>query len=358
MESEAQEMCLPEEDPAIFHFVIAFLYEGRYSPIKPIANALSMRLVSDGSAGDGSAGADISPDQDLDKGKGKDTSQESSDSGSDSDSSVLSNSSAESRRQGERRRRREERQRELARQKHPGQHRPGCNCQQCTGMSGPPCWNCGASRTPPPHGPLHPANMIVVEDARTRRGQRRRGPPPPPGSAGTTPPANPDPYGGGRIEGEDLRTWLMAYELNLDVYICANKFLMDDFKEAVAKSCVDMLETAGSDAAQPEVLRLCRKLYEGVSESDILLKRIFARVGFLQRLLWQRAAAETSDFLVSNPEVAALMLRETAARREEDHQGRHLPSMERSVFMPIPPNLYGRMVPPRGMPHHPPLRRW
>ncbi len=78
----------------------------------------------------------------------------------------------------------------------------------------------------------------------------------------TPPPAPPPPdaNGGDRITGEDLRTWLLAYELNLDVYICANKFLMDDFKREVARATVDMLETAGSDAAVPEVLRLCRKL--------------------------------------------------------------------------------------------------
>ncbi len=42
MENEAQSMDLPEEDPAIFHFIIAFLYEDRYVPIKPAAQALRM----------------------------------------------------------------------------------------------------------------------------------------------------------------------------------------------------------------------------------------------------------------------------------------------------------------------------
>jgi len=41
-ESETQSIDLPEEDPAIFHFIIAFLYEGRYDPIKPIASALCL----------------------------------------------------------------------------------------------------------------------------------------------------------------------------------------------------------------------------------------------------------------------------------------------------------------------------
>jgi len=29
-----------EEDPAVFSFVIAFLYEGRYEPIRPVASVL------------------------------------------------------------------------------------------------------------------------------------------------------------------------------------------------------------------------------------------------------------------------------------------------------------------------------
>lgn len=45
-EADTQSIELPEEDPAIFHFVIAFLYEGTYVPIKPIATALSMSLYS------------------------------------------------------------------------------------------------------------------------------------------------------------------------------------------------------------------------------------------------------------------------------------------------------------------------
>jgi hypothetical protein len=95
---------------------------------------------------------------------------------------------------------------------------------------------------------------------------------------------------------------------------------------------VDMLETAGTDAAQPSVLRLCRRLYEGVPESDPLLKMLFARVGFLQPVLWARASQETQDFLTNNPEVAAILLRETAARRQDDFGVKSLPSMERGWF--------------------------
>jgi hypothetical protein len=151
-------------------------------------------------------------------------------------------------------------------------------------------------------------------------------PPPPPGPGGWARPLG----GEGRIFGEDLRTWLLAYELNIDVYILANKFLMDGFKREVARAAIDMLETAGSDAAVPQVLKLCGKLRSGLPESDPLLKMVFARVGFLQGLLWRRDPETTERFLVENPDVAAFILRETVVRREEDYGGRNLPSMERA----------------------------
>jgi hypothetical protein len=141
----------------------------------------------------------------------------------------------------------------------------------------------------------------------------------------------------GRIFGEDLRTWLLAYELNIDVYILANKYLMDGFKREVAKATIDMLETAGSDAAAPQVLRLCAKLRQGLPESDPLLKMVFARVGFLQSLLWRKEPESTEKFLHENPEVAAIILRETVVRREEDYGGRSLPSMERPWSPPYEP---------------------
>lgn len=39
-ESDTQSIDLPEEDPAIFHFLVAYLYEGKYEPIKPAASVL------------------------------------------------------------------------------------------------------------------------------------------------------------------------------------------------------------------------------------------------------------------------------------------------------------------------------
>lgn len=294
------------------------------------------------------------PDQDKGKGNAADTG-----GGSDSESvsSVESDVSARSRRRRDRHRRREDRNWERMRQKHPGMHRPNCNCPQCTAASGPPCWSCRAPRNPPPY--YHAPHTIYVHDGRPerqpRRPPRRRHhapgipPPPPPltpplppapggggpagtgttGGGGTTTTAWPDPNGG-RISGEDLRTWLLAYELHMDVYIVANKFLLEGFKKEVARAAVDMLETAGSDAAVAEVLFLCRKLYDGLPESDPLLKMVFARVGFLQP--WRRAEREAADFLAANPEIAPLLLREMAARREDDVNGRALPSMVRPWY--------------------------
>lgn len=39
-EAEEQAIDLAEEDPALFSFVVAYLYEGKYSPIKPASKAL------------------------------------------------------------------------------------------------------------------------------------------------------------------------------------------------------------------------------------------------------------------------------------------------------------------------------
>lgn len=367
-ESGTQSIDLPEEDPAIFHFLIAFLYEGKYDPIKPVASALSKHhlLVSDKPSLTCCAIV-----EDEAKGKGKDTGAET---GADSDSddsagSYMSDISAVSRRRRELRRRREDRHWERMRQKHPGHHRPNCNCPQCLSSAGPPCWHCQAPRAAPPPVPIpHPGVVVIERDAHTRPVRPRRPPrrrhgdhvppppppltPPPPPGAGNNNSAPPDPNGGGRISGEDLRTWLMAYELNIDVYILANKFLLDDFKREIARVAIDMLETAGSDAAVPEVLFMCHKLYEGLPENDNLLKMIFARVGFLQP--WRKAPEETQDFLIAHPEIAPLLLREMAARREEDFGGRTLPSMER-VWFPQP-TMDPMMSPYRpgavGGPHH------
>ena len=46
-ESEAQAVDLPEEDPSIFHFVVAYLYEDKYVPILPVAAVLGESTYCD-----------------------------------------------------------------------------------------------------------------------------------------------------------------------------------------------------------------------------------------------------------------------------------------------------------------------
>jgi hypothetical protein len=67
LEGEEQSIDLPEEDPAIFHFVVAYLYEAKFVPIKPIASVLSKFLEQDRWL----SCANSKVVQDLDKGKGK-----------------------------------------------------------------------------------------------------------------------------------------------------------------------------------------------------------------------------------------------------------------------------------------------
>lgn len=294
---------------------------------------------------------------DADKGKGREPpAEQQMETDSDSAESILSNSTARSRRRRERRRRRDDRTFEAMRQKHPGVHRPGCGCPQCLNAGGSPCWNCNAPRQPPLPGP--PAHVLRAERERDRqqriRRYRRHGdiihvaPNGPNNPLGAPRPASPPPFPGGpsalgampdpndgRIKGEDMRTWLLTYELNIDVYICANKYLMDDLKRAVARASIDMLETAGSDAAHPRVLQLCRTLYDGLgTDTDPLLRMVFARVGFLQPVFNARSATadDTTCFLLANPDIVAIILRETTNRREEDLGCRGLPSMERQIY--------------------------
>jgi hypothetical protein len=179
----------------------------------------------------------------------------------------------------------------------------------------------------------------------------RAGVAPPNGENGNNSSAGIDDTSNDRIRGEDLRTWLLAYELNIDVYICANKFLMDGFKAAIAREVINMLETAGTDAAQPRVLQLCAKLYGGLSESDQLLQMIFVRVGSLLASMWRRFAGETSEFLAGNHDVAVLILKEITTRHEDDYGLRNLPSMEQG-WLPTPIEAF------RVQPNRPGHQRW
>lgn len=137
-----------------------------------------------------------------------------------------------------------------------------------------------------------------------------------------------------RMSVEDLRAWSMAYTLSIEVYVCADRYLMQDFKDGISAWVVNNFEIAGLDAAQPAVLASCRTLQKGVSSTDPLLKKVFARVGFLQARLWKKYPEETSAFFMENPELATLIMKEMIERREEDTQD-DLPAMERP--MPPPP---------------------
>lgn len=129
---------------------------------------------------------------------------------------------------------------------------------------------------------------------------------------------------------DDIRSWVMAYTLSIDVYVCAEKFLMYEFKGCIAECIVHNFEVAGVDAAQPEVLQSCKKLHAGLINSDVLLKKVFARVGFLLARLWKNFPEETHNFWMEYPEVGALIMKETMERRDAD-SGDILPAMERPI---------------------------
>ncbi|KAJ8070268.1 hypothetical protein OCU04_000651 [Sclerotinia nivalis] len=318
-EAAAQAIDLPEEDPNLFEFVIAFLYESKYCPLRPVAEI----IVAE-----------------PEKGKGREQNDDGNASGSDdgTDSGTASDESARSRRRRETRRRRQERAWEQRQRKEPGRHRPDCNCAQCTLESyGPACWNCGVTRRiPPPRNrwmnglPPPPQPMPVMG---------RNGYPHPPGPRdrrrGSRNNALDEPPVEERMSQEDLRTWSIAYSISINVYVCAERYLMQDFKSCVAAFIVNNFEVAGSDAALPSVLNSCKTLYDGVSSMDPLLKKVFARVGFLQARLWKKYPEETSNFFMDNPELSTLILKEMAERREEDVKD-DLPAMERPPLPPLP----------------------
>jgi hypothetical protein len=237
----------------------------------------------------------------------------------------------------ENRRRRQQRAWEERNRKEPGRHRPDCTCATCVvDVHGPPCWNCGVprSRPPPvprqywyPNGMPHPPppQPIVIgrnglpiprpHDRNRRRGSRNR-----------VEEILPEP----RMSDEDLRAWIMTYELSVEVYICADRFLMTDFKNCIHECIIDGFETAGVQAAQPQVLYCCKTLHAGVSPNDPLLKKIFARVGFLLARMWKNFPEETHNFWMDNPEVGSWIMKETMERREEDSRD-ELPAMDRPV---------------------------
>jgi hypothetical protein len=134
---------------------------------------------------------------------------------------------------------------------------------------------------------------------------------------------------------EDLRTWALAYSLSVEVYVCADRYLMSDFKKCVSDTIIDNFENAGLDAALPTVLESCKTLQAGLSPMDTLLKKVFARVGFLQARLWKNFPEETGAFFSENPELAVAIMKEMIERKEEDVKD-DLPAMDRPLPFVIP----------------------
>lgn len=325
-ESHDQTIDLPEENPVGFSFLISYLYEGTFQPIKPAYDA----LVAQQSKG---------------KGKERETEVESSgtNSGTSSDSSISgSDNSARSALRARRSQRRREQEWNERNRKQPGQHRPDCNCATCTAaIRGISCFNCGMIRSGPPPRNRQPAWYPPYGGPP---------PPPPPGQfnynrymPAPPPPAHrrrrgaapyvPEFVEEARMTEEDLRSWVMTYELSVDVYICADRYLMDEFKKCVARAIEDQLETAGIDAAEPRVLHCCKKLHDALPENDVLLRKVFARVGFMLSKLQQNFAAETQEFWMNNVEVGFMIMKETMERRGLDH-GDMLPAMDRFSTSP------------------------
>ncbi|PVH88439.1 hypothetical protein DL98DRAFT_556062 [Cadophora sp. DSE1049] len=322
-EAGDQAIDLPEENPDIFSFVVAYLYEERFTPIK----TMSTVLVAD-----------------VDKGKGR---EENNDMNSESDDATDSGGSASDESTRSRRRLESRRRRafEQSLRKEPGRHRLGCGCHACISeITGPPCWSCGASRNPPPPRPRHyigPPGPVVIgrngyprpQQPRPRDRERRRGARPPGEPVTPTEDAVPEE----RMSQEDIRTWSLAYSLSIEVYVCAERYLMQDFKAAISSFVVNSFEIAGVDAAIPAVLRSCQILQAGVSSMDPLLRKVFARVGFLQARLWKQFPEETQIFFTENPDLAILIMKEMVQRREEDKHD-SLPPMDR----PAPPPSFGQ----------------
>ncbi|RDL36734.1 Uncharacterized protein BP5553_06086 [Venustampulla echinocandica] len=327
-EAEDQAIDLPEEDPSIFGFLVAWLYEEKFVPIKPVARV----LVKDEDKGKGKEG---SGEGNANTARGEEDADVSDSVGSASDDSTRS-------RRRNQRRRRLDRAWEQRQRKQPNRHRPECNCAACTTETiGPPCWSCGARALPdprPPHwnGPRHrpPPHPVILDGRyihprapRERERIRRRGSGNGNNADNILPEEEEEPE---RMSPEDLRTWCLAYTLSIDVYVCADRYLLSDFKTSIAAYIINNFEIAGLDAAQPAILYSCKTLHDGISALDPLSRKVFARVGFLQARLWKNFPQETSMFFEDNPRLAMCIMREMVERREEDIKD-DLPAMERPV---------------------------
>jgi hypothetical protein len=164
-------------------------------------------------------------------------------------SKQLTSTSARSRRRALARRRRQERAWVQSQLKAPGRHRPDCSCASCTSENiSPPCWHCGVSRrpVPPRRGfPPPPGQQVIIgrngyphphpggPRNRERERERRRN------SRNNNVVVLEEPILEERMSQEDLRTWSLAYTLSIDVYVCADRYLMQDFKKCIAAFIVN-----------------------------------------------------------------------------------------------------------------------
>lgn len=156
-------------------------------------------------------------------------------------------SSTRSRRRALARRRRQERAWVQSQLKAPGRHRPDCACAACTSEQiSPPCWSCGAARRPmPPRRGFPPpgAGPVIIRNGyphphapgprnRERERERRR-------NSRNNVVVVEEPVIEERMSQEDLRTWSLAYTLSIDVYVCADRYLMQDFKRCISNFVIN-----------------------------------------------------------------------------------------------------------------------
>ncbi|KAI0383812.1 hypothetical protein F5Y04DRAFT_278438 [Hypomontagnella monticulosa] len=288
---------LHEDKPAVFFFVVAWLYEKTYMPFRRTAtvpsNDANLRQQTkegrNGTIGTGfTAGGLGNPPTPGHPGQ------------FDGQQEVQANVS-----QNEKRQKLPEA---------PG-HLPDCVCERCR-----PARDLYQDSTGPPSQGIQPEGFLLGRryqreyDKRqaSPRKRRRRLPvpaPPPQQQIGFAIPNNvaaaavpkPDPV-------RDARAWRVFYELNIDVYICAHKFLLWDLKAAVANICTDMLGSVRPNTADIDILYLCVKLHAALPEFDPLLVRVFKFVGFLHPTLSRRWPQETKEFSKKFPEVAARII--------------------------------------------------
>ncbi|TVY86400.1 hypothetical protein LAWI1_G007780 [Lachnellula willkommii] len=331
-EASLQAIDLPEEDPSIFSFVVSYLYEDKFLPIKPVATV----LVADPDKG---KGKEINPeDIHSDTGDGTDTAGSASDERyvvldtleNNSlfwplDSKLLLEAAAEEinavgdkSEHGSR-----DNEKNLAgiapivSAHHALWSQSGLHVGIVVSREDHHLLKIDFSRTMAClllHSLFHETILLV----RVRESEIA------------------DPVVEDRMSPEDLRTWSYAYSLSIDVYVCANRYLMQDFKAAISAFIINNFEIAGLDAAQPSVLQSCKTLHDGVSLMDPLLRKVFARVGFLQARLWKNFREEISVFYEENPKLVAIIMKEMIERREEDVKD-DLPAMDRHIPPPPPP---------------------